>query len=325
MLALSELRSRYPDLTYFLLFLIRRILLALVTLAVLSTLVFFLVNMLPGDVGRILLGHEASAESVARLNHELGLDRPLLDQYKDWITGLLSGDLGTSIQYKIPVADLLWTSLWNSVRLVSLALLIAFVLAVMSGMIAGLRAGRAPDRVLTITGSVFLAVPDFVFGIGFIVIFALGLGWFPTSARIPEGTPPLGYLHYLILPAIVIALYEYAFLQRHLRASVIETLQSDYTRTAYLMGGRSIHVALRHVLRNSLAPTLAVLAVHVGALIGGSVVVEVMFNYDGVGRRIVTAAEAKDFPLLGACVLAVGTIYIAATLVVDIVQPGRVR
>lgn len=299
-------------------FLLKRLGLALVTLVLLSAIVFGISTILPGDVGRAVLGPFATQESVDALNEQLGTDRPVLKQYAEWAGGLLRGDLGVSLTKQVPAWDLLRPALVNSFKLALVAFLICVPLSILGGVIAGLRYGRLTDRSVTIAGISLAAMPEFVTGIVLILVFGIWFGWLPVTAQAEEGANLATQVKYLLLPAFTLTLVLFGYIARITRAGVIEALESDYTRTAYLKGLPSNVVVRRHVLRNALPPTIAVVAVQVGYLVGGLVAVELLFNYQGIGLLVYEAARQKDLPLLTAGVLVIGVVYLVVTLVADI-------
>jgi peptide/nickel transport system permease protein len=299
-------------------YVLKRLGLALLTLVLLSLIIFFAGSVLPGNPGRAILGPFASQHAVEALNQTLGVNRPLIAQYWSWITGILHGDLGTSYQYRLPVSTFLFPALGRSLKLAILAFVILVPLGILGGVLAALYRGRFVDRSISVTGLSFTSIPEFVSGIVLIVIFAIGLKWFPVTATPPPGSSPLVQLRYLILPAIPLVLILFGYIARMARAGTIEALDSDYVRTAILKGLPRSTVIWRHVLRNSLLPTITVIATQCGYLIGGLVIVETLFNYPGLGRLIFTAATNKDFPMLEAGVLVIGIVYLGATLIADI-------
>jgi peptide/nickel transport system permease protein len=299
-------------------FLLKRLGLALVTLFLLSVIVFAVSSVLPGNVGRAVLGPFATQESVDALNEQLGANRSLLAQYTEWAGGLLHGDLGTSLSKQVPAWDLLGPALSNSFKLAAVAFMICVPVSILGGIVAGLRYGRLTDKGITIAGLSFAAMPEFVSGIFLILAFAIWLHWLPVTAQWEEGAGPLTQVKYLLLPAMTLTLVLFGYIARITRAGMIEALDSDYARTAYLKGLPSSVVIRKHVLRNALLPTIAVVAVQVGYLVGGLVVVEVLFNYQGIGSLIYEAARQKDLPLLTAGVLVVGITYLLVTLIADI-------
>jgi peptide/nickel transport system permease protein len=299
-------------------FLLKRLGLAAITLFLLSVIVFFGTQVLPGNVGRRILGPFADQAAVDALNERLGTDRSLLTQYWDWITGLFTGDLGTSLAQNVPVTELIGNALVNSLKLAAFAFVLVVPLAIFGGVLAALRRDRLTDRAITLGGASLSAVPEFVSGIILILVFGLWLDVFPVSARAPAGSSVLTQLEYLFLPALTLVILLFGYIARITRAGTIEALEADYTRTAVLKGLPRRTVLKRHVLRNSLLPTIAVVATQTGYLIGGLVVVETLFNYPGMGRLVFTAATQKDMPLLEAAVLIVGTIFLIAMLFADL-------
>jgi peptide/nickel transport system permease protein len=299
-------------------FLLKRLGLALITLWLLSVFVFVGASVLPGNVARNILGPFADQAAVDQLNHALGTDKPLLTQYWNWITGFLRGDMGDSYSYHVPVSSLLGDALANSFKLAALAFVLVVPLSIVGGVIAALKRDRPLDRVITIGGLSLAVVPEFVTGIMLILIFGLWLDVLPVSADAPTGADPLTQLEYLILPALTLVIVLFGYIARITRAGTIESLEADYTRTAVLKGLPRRTVVRRHVLRNSLLPTIAVIATQTGYLIGGLVVIETLFNYHGMGRLIFTALQQKDFPLLESAVLVVGIIFLAANLLADL-------
>jgi peptide/nickel transport system permease protein len=265
-----------------------------------------------------VLGPFASPADVTRFNHEHGVDRPILTQYWDWITSFLHGDLGTSLQYDVPVSTLLGPSLVNSLQLAAVAFVLVVPLSIIGGTVAALRRNRVTDRVITVAGLTLTSIPEFVTAIVLIVIFGVVLGWLPVNATAPAGAGFFTQVEYLLLPSFALVAVLFGYIARITRAGVIEAIDADYTRTAYLKGLTQRQVVGRHVLRNSLLPTIAVVATQVGYLIGGLLVIEKLFNYNGIGQRIYTAAQNKDFPMLQSGVLIVGIVYLVATFVADI-------
>jgi peptide/nickel transport system permease protein len=299
--------------TYFL----KRLGLALITLWLLSLIVFFALQVLPGDPGRAILGPLAAPSAVAALDHQLGVDRPLLSQYGTWITGMLHGNMGNSTQFRAPVEPFIQAALVNSVKLGALAFVIVVPLGILGGILAALHAGRATDRIISVVGLSAATVPEFVSGIVVIVVFAVGLKWLPASAAAGQGASAASQLDHLILPAIPLIFVLFGYIARMARAGMIEALDSDYARTAALKGLKRSVVIRRHLLRNALLPTITVVATQTGYLIGGLVVVETLFNYQGIGNLIFKAAQGKDFPMLEAGVLTIGVVYMVATLIAD--------
>ena len=288
------------------------------TLWIRSVLVFFGGRVLPGDPGRLILGPFAQQSAVTVLDHQLGVDRPLLTQYKDWLTGVLHGDFGTSYVYQQPIEPFIRTALINSMKLAAVAFLMCVPLAIVGGVVAALSAGRVPDRVISVVGLAGVALPEFVSGVFLIIIFGVWLNVLPEQASWPPGSGPLTQVYYLIMPAIPLTIVLFGYIMRMARAGTMAALDADYTRTATLKGLPRRTVIRRHVLRNALLPTIAVIATQVSYLIGGLVVVEYLFHYNGIGALIFEAANKQDFPMMEAAILTVGIVFMVATLLADI-------
>jgi peptide/nickel transport system permease protein len=296
----------------------KRLLLSLLTLWLLSVMVFAGGQLLPGDVGRAILGPLADARAVANLNRELGLDRPLLVQYWDWVSHFVVGDMGMSYAYRSPVAPFVVNALGYSVKLGLVAFCLVVPLGIAAGVWSALHVDRVVDRVVSVFALSATVLPEFVTGIVLIIVFGVWLQWLPITANWPEGSGPFMQIYYLLLPSMPLVLVLFGYIARMTRAGTIGVLDSDYTRTAVLKGLPWRIVLWRHVLRNALLPTITVVATQLGAMIGGLVIIEVLFHYPGIGSLIFAAARAKDFPMLQAGVLAIGTIYTLAALAADI-------
>jgi peptide/nickel transport system permease protein len=299
-------------------FLLRRLGLMILTLWILSLIVFFAGQILPGDPGRAILGPFAAQSAVKALDAQLGVNRPLLTRYLSWIGGAIHGNFGISYTYRTPVEPFVASALFHSIKLAALAFVIVVPLGILGGVIAALNAGGAVDRIISVTGLSLATVPEFVSGIVLIVVFGVELKVLPVTATAGVGASDLSQFRHLILPAIPLVFVLFGYIARMARAGTIEALNSDYTRTAVLKGLPWVAVIRRHVLRNSLLPTITVIATQTGYLIGGLVVVETLFNYQGIGNLIFKAAGAKDFPMLEAGILTIGVVYVLATLGADL-------
>lgn len=297
----------------------KRLGLAVLTLVLLSVIVFIAGQVLPGNPARSILGNFASERAVAQLNSQLGLDKPVLIQYWDWVAGILHGDLGRSYQYQAPVNSFLFSALGHSLKLAAVAFVIVVPLSVLGGVAAALHRGRMADRIISTAGLSLSTVPEFVSGIVLIVVFGVQWQVLPVTADAPAGSGLVTQLRYLVLPAIPLMFVLFGYIARIARAGTVESLESDYIRTATLKGLRRHVVVLRHVLRNSMLPAITVIGTQTGYLIGGLVVTETLFNYPGLGRLIYNAAIHKDFPMLEAGVLVIGVVYLAATLLADVI------
>jgi peptide/nickel transport system permease protein len=296
---------------------LKRLGLALITLVLVSLAVFAVAEVLPGDVGRTILGPYASNEQVERLNHELGNDRPVLVRYVDWIGGFVTGDWGESQLLGVPVRPLVSERLKNSLILGGFALLLIIPLSIGLGVLAALHYGKFLDRLISVTGLSLIALPEFVAGVILLVVFAVELGWFPVSSTVPSANP-VDVFQQLLLPSIPLMLVLFGYISRMARAGTVESLHSNYVRTAILKGLPRRTVIARHVLRNALLPTITVVSVQVGYLVGGLVVIETLFNYPGIGKLVLDSAIGHDLPVLEATVLTVAVLYMVSNLVADV-------
>ncbi|ACC69749.1 ABC transporter permease [Paraburkholderia phymatum] len=298
-------------------FVATRVGLSLITLWLLSVIVFAGGQLLPGDIGRAILGPLADARAVAALNHQLGADRPLLAQYTQWIIHFVQGDMGVSFVFREPVAQFVGNALANSAKLGLLAFAVVVPLGIAGGVWAAMHAGRWLDRTISIAGLSATVVPEFVSSIVLILVFGVWLQWLPIDASYPPGSGILTQLKHLVLPVLPLVFVFFGYIARMARAGTVEALDADYTRTAILKGLPPHIVIFRHVLRNALLPTITVAATQLGYMIGGLVVVETLFHYQGIGSLIYNAAKAKDFPMLEAGVLTIGVVYTVANLIAD--------
>jgi peptide/nickel transport system permease protein len=274
--------------------------------------------VLPGNPGRAILGPFADDGAVEQLNHELGFDQPLLTRYWDWLSGFVQGDMGTSFIFSAPVSGFVGDALLNSLELALFALVLVIPISILGGVIAALRVGRLVDRAITVTGLSLAVVPEFVTGIVLILVFGIWIDLLPVTAAAPAGVGFFEGLKYLLLPALALTAVLFGYIARMARAGTVTSLDSDYARTAVLKGLPWRTVLGRHVLRNSLLPTITVIAVQAGFMMGGLVVIERLFNYQGMGLLIFNAATRKDFPMLQSAILVVGIIFIVTTLIADL-------
>ena len=296
---------------------IKRAGLSALTLLLLSAVVFAAGQLLPGDVARSILGPLADARAVAALNHQLGTDMPPLVMYGRWIGHLFEGDMGLSYAYRSPVAPFVINALGRSLVLAAVTSVIVIPLSIGAGIVAALNRGKWEDRLITLGGLSLTVVPEFVSGILLILVFGVWLRWLPISANTRPGTGVPEQLRHLILPALPLVLILFGYISRIARAGMVEALEADYTRTATLKGLRRRQVIIRHVLRNALLPTITVIAAQTSYLLGGLVVVETLFRYQGIGSLILTAARGKDYPMLEAGILTVGAAYVGTAIVAD--------
>jgi len=296
----------------------RRLALVLLTLLISSALIFIVTQVLPGDAARAVLGRFATPQALANLRAKLGLDRPLLVQYGSWLVRYVQGDWGLSLSTGEPVFGLVAGRLRNSGMLAIVAFLMYVPLGILLGLTSALRRGRLTDQIISITSLAFIGLPEFVTGLVLIALFALRLNWLPAASDIRPDAGFLTALPRLILPGITVSLVSLAYITRMTRSSTSQVLSTDYVRTAYLKGLRPLRVMFLHVLRNSLLPTVTVIAVGIGWLIGGLIVTESLFGYPGLGRLLLFAIQRRDLPLLQAITLLLVVIFSVSNLLADI-------
>jgi peptide/nickel transport system permease protein len=299
-------------------FVVRRLLFSLVVLLLVSVVTFVVVQVLPGDVASMILGTDASPEDVATMRETLGLNRPAYIRYVEWIGGAVRGDWGTSLRLNQPVAPLVMTRMANSAVLAGLTLLVSVPLAIGLGVFAALRRGRMPDRIIALVTLIGTSLPEFVWGNVLIIVFAFWLKWLPPSSLMDPGDPVFAQFKLLLLPVATLTLVMLAYTSRMTRTSMIEVMERNFIRTARLKGIGERQVILRHALPNALLPTITIVAMNIGWLMGSLVVVETVFSYPGLGRMMVFAVSNRDVPTLQMTVLVTAGIYCLANLVADI-------
>jgi peptide/nickel transport system permease protein len=289
-----------------------------VTMLVISILVFYIAQVVPVDPARAALGRYATEESVQELSEKMGFDRPVITQYVDWLTGIFQGDFGISIHYQRPVSQLILARLKRTLALAALGFAFMIPTGLLLGSIAGINEGKPIDRLLSIMGGIFVSIPAFAGGIFLIVIFALWLGWLP-GASIPDPEDStLEFLIKLSLPILTLALDEVGYLTRLMRVSTAEVMDSDFVRTAVLKGVPRWKVITRHTFRNAMIAPFTAIMLHVNWLIGGVVVVEVLFNYPGLGSLLLDAALRNDIILLMGGTLVLTFVAVGTQAVADI-------
>jgi peptide/nickel transport system permease protein len=301
-------------------FIVRRLLLLVLTLLGISLLVFGILQLLPGDAATAILGawQERSGQTHDYLRHALGLDRPWYEQYLGWLWGVLQGDLGRSLAMDAPITPILLERLGYSLRLALPALLLAVSISLVLGVLAAIRPNGFLDHAITVITLGGVSVPAFVSGAVLILIFAAWLGWFPSSSSLATGEGFLFWAKMLALPVATLTIEALAHITRITRSSMIEVLKTPYVRTARLKGMPLRTVLFKHALRNALLPTVTVIAFNIGWMLGGVVVVEQVFSYPGLGSLVLYAIEQRDIPLLQASMFFVAAGYCLANLLADI-------
>src|SRR5262245_18173571 len=297
----------------------RRLGLLALVMAIVSVLIFGIVQVLPGDVATMILGTSATPADLTALRQKLRLDRPAPLRYVEWLEGAVRGDWGTSLQYQVPVRPLVLERLRRSVALAVVALTVAVPLAVGLGVLAALRRNGLLDQLVGLVTLVAVSLPEFIVGTVLILVLAFRFALFPPSSLIdPQAT--LGAIApKLVLPVLTLVLALLAHMTRMTRASMLDVLEQPYIRAARLRGLRPRRVILRHALRNALLPTVGIVAINVGFLIGGIVVVESVFAYPGLGRLMVDAVNHRDVPVIQMAALLIALTYALANLAADLV------
>ncbi len=301
-----------------LMFLVNRLGSMVLTMLVISIMVFFVAEVVPIDPARNALGRYASETKVEELREKMGLDRPVVVRYLDWIYHVLQGDFGESIHFRRPVSELVAVRLERSLALAGLGFAFMIPIGLVLGCLAGVSEGKILDRIISITGSLFVSIPPFASGIFLIVIFALWLRWLPGASMPNPDASFFESIKKLILPILALSFDEIGYLARFTRVSMAEVMDSDYIRTATLKGLPKTKVVLRHALRNALIAPFTAIMLHVNWLIGGVVVVEVLFNYPGLGRLLLDAALRNDIVLLEGGTLVLTFVAVASQVIGDI-------
>ncbi len=299
-------------------FLLNRFSMMLLTLLVISILVFLIAEVVPIDPARNALGRFAPQHKVDELREEMGLNRPVVARYITWITNVFRGDLGESIHFRRPVRDLIAVRLGRSLALAALGFAFMIPLGLALGVIAGITEGKPLDRIISITASIFVSIPPFASGVFMIVVFAVWLGWAPGVSIPAPDDSFLELTKKLILPILALSLDEIGYLARFTRVTMAEVLESDYIRTAVLKGIPKTKVIWRHALRNALIAPFTAITLHINWLIGGVVVVEKLFNYPGLGSLLIDATYRNDVILLEGCTLVLTFVAVSSQIIGDI-------
>jgi peptide/nickel transport system permease protein len=302
-------------------FIVKRVLLALPTLLLVAVLVFLLIRLVPGDPALVLLGDGADAAAIAATKLHLGLDKPLMTQFVIWLNNLVHGDLGRSITTREPVLALVWSRFQLSAIIIVLAVGIATLIAVPLGTFAAWRQGKWSDFTIIALSTLGLSIPSFWLGLMLLMLFSIKLGWLPAVGYVSFGQDAGRAVLYLILPVLTLAMIEVGVLTRMARSSAIEVLRLEYVTHARAKGLSDRMVLFRHVLPNAFGPTLTLIGIVLGTLLGGIAVVETVFTLPGLGRLLVESIYARDYPVVQGCLLMIAVGYVALNLMVDLLYP----
>jgi peptide/nickel transport system permease protein len=303
-------------------YIIRRIIQALAILIIVSILVFLAMRFLPGDPLMIYLSQsdlqQVSPEMMQSLRHDFGLDKPIYLQYADWVNGIFHGDLGTSLTYHDEVSTLLAERLPVTLHLGILSLIVSILLGVITGTLAAIRRGQWVDTLMTFLANIGITVPIFWLGILMIYALSLKLGWLPTNGYTPPFQDFWLSTRKLIMPVICLSVGAMASVSRQTRSSILEVIRQDYIRTAWSKGLREKDIIFRHTLKNGLVPIATLIGMQVSLIIGGSILIETVFNIPGMGRLLATAVFAQDLPVVQAGCLVISIMVVLTNLLVDI-------
>jgi peptide/nickel transport system permease protein len=299
-------------------FLARRLVYSLVVLLGVLVVVFALVQLVPGDPVRIALGTRYTPEAYDALRTASGLDRPLFQQFLGYVGSALTGNLGVSFRNGDPVTQILLERLPATASLAVFGIVVALLIALPAGIYSALRDGKVGDVIVRVTSQFGVSIPDFWMGILLIALFSTTLGWLPTSGYRPLLEDPAGWLSHLVLPGLTVGLVAGAILTRYVRSAVLEVAAMGYVRTARSKGLSPTVVTFRHTVRNALVPILTITGIQLATILGGVIVVEVVFAWPGLGRLVFNSVAARDYPVIQGAVLLIAVLFLAVNLVVDL-------
>jgi peptide/nickel transport system permease protein len=300
-------------------FLIRRLLAAIPTMLLVTLAVFVILRLSPGGPAVAMLGQQASPEAVAQLNHQLGLDQPLYEQYLTWLGNALRGDLGRSAFGNQPVSELIAQRVTPTLELSVLALVVALVIGLSAGMLAAIRHNTSVDALSSLLAILGVSTPSFWLAILAVLVFSINLKWLPALGYVSPTTDLGANLKDMLLPSATLGVILAAVITRMTRASMLDTLYQDYVRTARAKGLREYSVLVRHAFANALIPIVTLLGLQLGGLLSGAVIIESIFSLPGNGQLLVTSIFNRDFPVVQGVVVVIAIVFIVVNLIVDIV------
>lgn len=296
----------------------KRIALLIATLLTVTLLAFVAFSIIPGDPADTILGLNATEEQIAALRSELGLDLPLWQRYLKWVWGFITGDLGTSYNFRMPVAQLLRDRIAPTVTLAAMSFLLILGISIPLGLLAARFEGKWPDKVLTVFNQAGMSIPNFVIGIGIVYLFGLILRWFQPGGYVPPSAGMGPYLRYMLFPALGVSIPKSAMTVKMLRGAVLSEMHSDYVRTAYSKGNTRSRTLWHHVLRNAMIPVVSFLASTMAELVAGSIVIEQVFSIPGLGQMLVSSISNRDYPVVQAIIVFVAVIVVLCNFLADI-------
>ena len=300
-------------------YIIKKVLMMALTLMVVSLCVFLSFNIIPGDPATRRLGTEATPELIQQVREEMGLNEPLLVRYKDWVVSMVKGDMGTSYSYALPVSSMIADKIPITVTMALMAFVLMVIISIPLGLYTAKHAGGVIDRVIVVLNQIVMAIPPFFSGILLSLVFGMILKLFTPGAFVSYKTDIKGFIHYLIFPAIAIALPKASMCIKLLRSSVIEEASKDYTRTAYSRGNSTNGVLYKHVLKNAMIPVITFMGMALADMITGSIVIEQVFGIPGLSRILMTSISNRDYPVVEAIIMMIAAIVIVTNLLVDII------
>lgn len=300
-------------------YLLKRISIAIASLFIIASLIFFMTSALPGSAANIALGQDATPDRIAAFEEEMGLDRPVLERYGDYVVQTFTLEWGESLLSGRSVFAMIVPAFYRTLELAIVAMAMTIVTAIPFGLMTAVRRDSLFDSVVSKLGYIGVSMPEFVSGTLLVLLFTRGpLGFFPSGGYVEFGSDPIGWLMHLILPAVTLNILIFAYVMRQTRSSMIETLESDYIRQARLTGIPERTVQLKYALRNGLLPTITILAINVGWLMGSVVIVEEIFSYPGIGSMLISAIGSRDLPVIQAAILVPTAAFIFANLAADL-------
>lgn len=300
-------------------YLLKRFIILIATLLLVSGVIFIVLHVIPGDPAQLILGIQATPETLGELRHKMGLDVPLPVQYMNWIGGLLYGDMGRSITYDVPITSLIISRLQVTVPLAILSILFAVVFSIPLGVYAALHRNQPGDYGVMIFSQIGLAIPAFWAGILLILLFAVELRWFSAGGFRAWTETPWGALKSLLLPALSLGLIRAAVLARLTRSCMLEVLGEDYIRTARSKGLAEKVVVYKHAFRNALIPVVTIIGLQMGELLAGAIVIENVFNLPGLGRLVFLAIGQRDLPVVQGVSLLIAFLIVVVNFAVDVI------
>jgi peptide/nickel transport system permease protein len=299
-------------------FFTRRIFQLLLQAFLAATVIFFLIRLVPGDPVRAVLGENATEEQVQVVRGQLGLDEPVYQQYVEYLGNVVQGDFGKSVISGRPVMTDIRLRLGNTLELAIISVIVSILLGIPLGIIAALKANRAPDVILSSTSALGLALPGFVVGTVLLLIFSLKLGWLPLGRFVSFRDDPVQHIKLIILPVATLSASAIAVVMRMTRSSMLEVVRQDYIRTARAKGLMERTVVVRHALRNSINPVISIIGLELAALLGGTVIVETIFNWPGLSSLLISGVRSRDYPVVQGTVLLICILTIVINLLVDV-------